>query len=456
MSLLLQQLSSWIWGPPLIILLLGGGLYFAIFSRLKPLRYFYHAVDLLRGRHDDEKAPGELTHFRALCTALSGTVGMGNVAGVAVALTQGGPGAIFWMWVCALFGMITKFFTCTLAVMYRGKDTTGQEQGGPMYVIMEGLGHNWKPLAQFFCLCGLFGCLPLLQSNQLTGIVREMFFEPMEIFVGGEEQILFGNILFGCLLATLVGTVVIGGVSRVGRITSKLVPAMVLLYGFSAMLIIGSNLGKLPNVVISIFSDAFTGQAIAGGALGVVIMTGIRRAAFSNEAGMGTEAMAHGAARTNEPTSEGLVAMIGPVIDTLVLCSLTALAILVTDVSLNQDTSGILITKEAFAKGIPNNTWIGPSLLLVSVLFLSYSSMLGFSYYVLKCGAFLFGEKSRHPILVFYLLSIVISSAVKLKDAINFLDIAFGLMAIPTIISATILAPKVMRMADSYFAKLRK
>jgi AGCS family alanine or glycine:cation symporter len=222
------------------------------------------------------------------------------------------------------------------------------------------------------------------------------------------------------------------------------------------MLIIGSNLGKLPNVVISIFSDAFTGQAIAGGALGVVIMTGIRRAAFSNEAGMGTEAMAHGAARTNEPTSEGLVAMIGPVIDTLVLCSLTALVILVTDVSLNQDTTGILITKEAFAKGIPNNTWIGPSLLLVSVLFLSYSSMLGFSYYVLKCGAFLFGEKSRHPILVFYLLSIVISSAVKLKDAINFLDIAFGLMAIPTIISATILAPKVMRMADSYFAKLRK
>ena len=278
----------------------------------------------------------------------------------------------------------------------------------------------------------------------------------MEIFVGGEEQILFGNILFGCLLATLVGTVVIGGVSRVGRIASKLVPAMVLLYGFSAMLIIGSNLGKLPNVVISIFSDAFTGQAIAGGALGVVIMTGIRRAAFSNEAGMGTEAMAHGAARTNEPTSEGLVAMIGPVIDTLVLCSLTALAILVTNVSLNQDTSGILITKEAFAKGIPNNSWIGPSLLLVSVLFLSYSSMLGFSYYVLKCGAFLFGEKSRYPILVFYLLSIVISSAVKLKDAINFLDIAFGLMAIPTIISATILAPKVMRMADSYFAKLRK
>ena len=298
--------------------------------------------------------------------------------------------------------MITKFFTCTLAVMYRGKDTTGQEQGGPMYVIMEGLGHNWKPLAQFFCLCGLFGCLPLLQSNQLTGIVREMFFEPMEIFVGGEEQILFGNILFGCLLATLVGTVVIGGVSRVGRIASKLVPAMVLLYGFSAMLIIGSNLGKLPNVVISIFSDAFTGQAIAGGALGVVIMTGIRRAAFSNEAGMGTEAMAHGAARTNEPTSEGLVAMIGPVIDTLVLCSLTALAILVTDVSLNQDLNqGILITKEAFAKGIPNNTWIGPSLLLVECTVLELFFNVGIFLLCTEVRSFSFWRKIKIPNLGF-------------------------------------------------------
>ena len=185
---------------------------------------------------------------------------MGNVAGVAVALTQGEPGAIFWMWVCALFGMITKFFTCTLAVMYRGKDTTGQEQGGPMYVIMEGLGHNWKPLAQFFCLCGLFGCLPLLQSNQLTGIVREMFLNRWR-YLSEAKSKLFGNILFGCLLATLVGTVVIGGVSRVGRIASKLVPAMVLLYGFSAMLIIGSNLGKLPNVGDLNFLGCFYGTS---------------------------------------------------------------------------------------------------------------------------------------------------------------------------------------------------
>ena len=199
---------------------------------------------------------------------------------------------------------------------------------------------------------------------------------------------------------------------------------MVLLYGFSAMLIIGSNLGKLPNVVISIFSDAFTGQAIAGGALGVVIMTGIRRAAFSNEAGMGTEAMAHGAARTNEPTSEGLVAMIGPVIDTLVLCSLTALANLVTDVSLNQDTTGILITKKHLH--IPNNTWIGPSLLLVSVLFLSYSSMLGFSYYVLKCELFFLEKNQDTQSCFIYEHSHFIGIT---KDAINF-GHSFGLMAI--------------------------
>ena len=451
MAEFLSSFSGWLWGN-LLYLLLGGGLFFAVFSRFCPFRYLGHGMALLLGMKVEKDAPGEVSHFRALCSALSGTVGMGNVAGVAVAITQGGPGAIFWMWVCALLGMATKFYTCSLAVMYRGKDENGVEQGGPMYFIREGLGEKWQPLAIFFAACGMFGCLPLLQSNQLTQIVNTMFFEPQGWFVGSESTAQVGNALFGLLLAVLVGMVVVGGIKRIGAFAARLVPGMVLLYGGTSLVIILLHVDRILPSLSLILSDAFTGQAVAGGALGMVIVTGVRRAAFSNEAGMGTEAMAHGAAKTNEPIREGVVAMWGPVIDTLIMCTLTGLVLMVTGVWDSGIGDGVLLTTHAFQQALPG---VGPYLLLAGVLCLSFSSMLGFSYYVVKCGCFLFGQKARLPVLGFYLLTIVVSAVVKMDVIINFLDIAFGLMAIPTILSSILLAPKVNKASREYFQKLR-
>ena len=451
MAEFLSSFSGWLWGN-LLYLLLGGGLFFAVFSRFCPFRYLGHGMALLLGMKVEKDAPGEVSHFRALCSALSGTVGMGNVAGVAVAITQGGPGAIFWMWVCAFLGMATKFYTCSLAVMYRGKDENGVEQGGPMYFIREGLGEKWQPLAIFFAACGMFGCLPLLQSNQLTQIVNNMFFEPQGWFVGSESTAQVGNALFGLLLAVLVGMVVVGGIKRIGAFAARLVPGMVLLYGGTSLVIILLHVDRILPSLSLILSDAFTGQAVAGGALGMVIVTGVRRAAFSNEAGMGTEAMAHGAAKTNEPIREGVVAMWGPVIDTLIMCTLTGLVLMVTGVWDSGIGDGVLLTTHAFQQALPG---VGPYLLLAGVLCLSFSSMLGFSYYVVKCGCFLFGQRARLPMLSFYLLTIVVSAVVKMNVIINFLDIAFGLMAIPTILSSILLAPKVNKASREYFQKLR-
>ena len=476
MADLLSSFSGWLWGNLLYLLLGGGlffavshhqfrplnlryllyllfrgGLFFAVFSRSSPFRRLGHGLALLLGRHQEKDAPGEVSHFRALCSALSGTVGMGNVAGVALAVTQGGPGAIFWMWVCALLGMATKFYTCSLAVMYRGKDEDGVEQGGPMYFISEGLGRRWKPLAVFFAACGMFGCLPLFQSNQLTQIVRSMFLEPKGWFVGSESSVLLGNGLFGLLLAILVGMVVIGGIRRIGAVAARLVPGMIVLYAGLSLFILMLYADRILPAFAVILSDAFTGQAVAGGALGMVIVTGVRRAAFSNEAGMGTEAMAHGAAKTREPIREGLVAVWGPVIDTLFMCTLTGLVLLVTDSWQSGEGDGVLLTTSAFETALPGT---GPYLLLIAVLFLSFSSMIGFSYYVVKCGCFLFGQKARLPMLGFYLLTIVVSSVVRMGDVINFLDIAFGLMAIPTILSTILLAPRVNEAARIYFRKL--
>ena len=452
-SEILNILSNWLWGAPLLVILLGGGVIFLVYSRFLPFLFLGHGIQALLGKFDDERAPGEVSHFRALCSALSGTVGMGNVAGVAIAVTQGGPGAIYWMWVCALLGMTTKFFTCSLAVMYRGRDDVGQVQGGPMYFIIEGLGRKWKPLSVMFCLCGMFGCLPLLQSNQLTEIVRDMFLEPNDWFTGTEEKVNLGNGLFGLLLACLVGPVILGGIKRIGVVAGWLVPGMVVLYGLCALVILGNNLSGIPDAFGLIFSDAFSGEAAAGGVLGAVIMTGVRRAAFSNEAGMGTEAMAHGAAKTREPIREGLVAMLGPVIDTLIVCTITGLVILVTGVWKGGGDDGVALTAKAFEAGIPG---FGPYLLLVCVLCLSFSSMIGFSYYVTKCGCFLFGSRARIPFVCFYLVAIVVSALVPMDDVVNFLDLTFGLMAVPTMLCSLLLAPKVMEASREYFGRVKR
>lgn len=447
----IADFASFVWGLPLLILLIGGGFYLLIISKFLPFRYLGHALQVLRGKYDNPDDPGEISHFQALSTALSATVGMGNIAGVAVAIAIGGPGAIFWMWVSAIIGMATKFFTNSLAVMYRGKDTDGNIQGGPMYFIMVGLGKRWKALAVMFSVAGLVGALPVFNVNQLTQAINFILLEPNGVEVG------FGsNLIIGLVLVTITSIVIFGGLSRISKTVSKLVPLMVVMYFVSVLIILFVNSDQVPYYFGLIFTDAFaannfTGDSFLGGVLGGLIILGIRRGAFSNEAGIGTAPMAHGAAKTNEPIREGLVAMLGPAIDTLVVCTLTALAILVTGVWQTSDHNGVSLTAAAFNDAMPV---YGNYVLLICIAFFSISSLFSYSYYGTKCLSFLLGADKKHYYNYFYILSILMGATTTLSMMINLIDGFFALMAIPTMISTLILAPKVLKAAKDYFRRM--
>ncbi|MCB1692092.1 MAG: alanine:cation symporter family protein [Pseudomonadales bacterium] len=437
------------WGPWLVILILGSGLYFVFLSRMLPFRYLPHSIQLLRGKYDSDAAPGDISHFQALSSALAGTIGMGNIAGVAVAIGVGGPGAMFWMWATAVVGIATKFFTCSLAVMYRGQDTAGHIQGGPMYVIVEGLGPKWRPLAVFFCVAGVIGCLPLFQTNQLVQTLREVVFLRQGWIT--EDQSFAFNVVAGVILAGISGIVIFGGLPRIASVASKLVPTMAVLYVGTAIVILAMNLEEVPRCFGLIFSDAFSGMAVAGGALGTVIATGVRRGVFSNEAGIGTEAMAHGAARTREPVREGLVAMMGPVIDTLVICTATALIILISGVWQNPDADGVTMTAEAFDATIPS---VGIYILVTCIVFFSVSTIFSYSYYGSKCLGFLIGAERQHLYNYVIVVMMVVASVLSLDAMVGLIDGAFAMMAIPTTTSAVLLAPRVMAAARNYFTRL--
>ncbi len=451
------QFASFVWGLPLIILLIGGGFYLLVISKFLPFRYLGHAFAVLRGKYDNPEDPGEISHFQALSTALAATIGMGNIAGVAVAIAIGGPGAIFWMWVSAIIGMATKFFTNSLAVMYRGKDSDGKIQGGPMYFIMEGLGKKWKALAVFFSVAGLVGALPVFNVNQLTQAINYILLTP-----NGIQVDLTSNLIIGFVLVGITSMVIFGGLKRISKTVSRLVPGMVALYFLSVLIILFIHADQVPYYFGLIFREAFTaeyflGDSFLGGALGGLIILGIRRGAFSNEAGIGTAPMAHGAAKTNEPIREGLVAMLGPAIDTLVVCTLTALAILVTGVWKTAavegvSLSGVSLTAAAFEEAIPV---YGNYLLLLCIAVFSISSLFSYSYYGTKCLSFLIGADKKHYYNYFYVLSILMGATTTLSLMINLIDGFFALMAIPTMISTLILAPKVLREAKKYFAKMK-
>lgn len=445
-----SQFASAIWGFPLIILLVGGGLYLLILSNFLPFRYLKHAIDLLKGKYNNPNDPGEINHFQALSTALSSTVGMGNIAGVAVAITLGGPGAIFWLWISAFVGMATKFFTNTLAVMYRGKDTQGKLQGGVMYFIEEGLGKKWKFLAVLFSIAGLVGALPVFNVNQLTQAINFILLEPNGVPTG-----LGTNLIIGIVLVILTSVVILGGIQRISKTVSRLVPAMIVLYFIAVLTILVVNLEVVPQYFSMIFTDAFAaenykGDPMLGGVLGGLIILGIRRGAFSNEAGIGTATMAHGASRTSEPIREGLVAMLGPAIDTLVVCTLTALCILVTGIWQTSDVNGVSLTAAAFKDSIP---YVGDYVLLLCIAAFSISSLFSFSYYGTKCLSYLFGAEHKHYYNYVYIISILLGATTSLSAMINLIDSFFALMAIPTMIATLILAPKVMKEARRYFKK---
>jgi len=448
--------ANWIWGYPLLILLLGGGLFFMFYSQFLPFKYFGHAINVLRGKYDNPEEKGEINHYQALATHLASTVGMGNIAGVAIAIATGGPGAIFWMWVSAFAGIATKFFTCTLSIMYRGKDKYGQVHGGPMHVIKEGLGDKWTPLAYMFCFFGLIGCLPIFQANQLTQVIRDVLIIPNgmgdQFWSVAGYDVRHTDLYVGLFLTALVGIVIFGGLKRIANVASKMVPLMIVVYFGAVITILLMNVSEVPQMLGFIVSDAFTGKSVAGGVIGAVIVTGARRAAFSNEAGIGTAPIAHGAAKTDEPVREGLVAMLGPAIDTLIVCTLTALAIMITNVWQTTDADGVTLTSLAFESAFPG---VGNYILLTCIFFFAASSLFSFSWYGSRCMAFMIGEDRKHYYNYIYVVTIIFGSVASLSTIFSMIDGAFALMSIPTMVSAIILAPKVKAAARKYFAELK-
>lgn len=461
MSEFIKDLANGIWNPVLFLLILGG-IFFLLYSKLIHYRYLGHTIAILRGKYDNPNDPGHISAYEALSTALASTVGMGNIAGVATAISIGGPGALFWMWVTAFVGMSTNFFTSTLSVMYRGKDSNGVLQGGPMYVIREGLGKKWYPLAVLFCLCCLIGCLPIFQANQLTQIIvdigfRESAFANHELLIAG-FKINTLKLIIGTILMIISAIVIIGGIQRIGLWAGKMVPLMIIIYFMSVLAILIINIDQVPYYFGLIFRDAFQanfyrGDAVLGGVVGSLIVTGVRRASFSNEAGIGTAPMALGASKSLQPIREGLVSMLSPAIDTLLVCTLTALAILVTGEWKVTGVSGVTLTASAFRNSLGAT---GTYLLLISAFFFAITSLFSYSYYGNKAISFLFGVKFGKYYDYFYLSTIVIGAIASMADVMNLIDIAYALMAVPTMVSGFLLASKVKVEAKKYFATLKK
>ena len=449
---ILEKFSSLAWGLPLLVILIGGGLYLLIRSKFLPFRYLGHAIGVLRGKYDDPNDDGQISHFQALTTALSSTIGMGNIAGVALAISVGGPGAMFWMWISAIVGMSTKYFTSTLAILYRGKDSAGVVQGGPMYFIMEGLGKHWKPLAVMFSFFGMLGALPVVNVNQLKQAINDIVLIP-----NGIEVSLQSNLIIALVLVVFTSLVILGGLKRISTMASKLVPSMVLLYFILVMIILAINYAEVPKYLALIITDAFNAdyypkdESFLGGVLGALILHGIKRGAFSNEAGLGTAPLAHGAAKTDEPVREGLVAMLGPAIDTLIVCTLTALSILVTGVWETSSDNGVSLTAAAFQNALP----YGQYLLMLCVFFFSVSSLFSYAYYGTKCLSFLAGAANKHYYNYLYIASIVLAATTEFEAMINLIDGVFALMAIPAMLSTIILAPRVLEASKLYFKRLK-
>lgn len=445
MEALLVTLVNIVWGLPMVLLLVGGGIYFVCHSRLLPYKHCKHALSIIGGKYDHEKnSIGEISHFQALVVALSGTLGLGNIAGVAVAITMGGPGAIFWMWLTAIVGIATKFYTASLAVMYRGTDRSGKLQGGPMYVIREGLGKKWLPLAWLFSIACMFGALPIFQINQLVQILREVIAIPHGL-ADVDNHFSF-DLIVGIGLFLIISWVVMGKLTRITAVATKIVPIMVIGYFMMTLVLLLMHYEKIPETFMLIFTGAFTANSAAGGLIGSVIIIGVQRGAFSNEAGIGTESLAHGAAKTNQPIREGFVASFGPIVDTLIVCTCTALAVLVTG-AWQTEYQGVGMTMYAFEQTFPT---FGSYLLLVMVFFLSISTVLTFWYYGSKCSEFVFGRRLEILYRQLYLLLIIVGAVASLSVVINFLTFMYALMAIPTMISTLLLSSKVRAATKAY------
>ena len=437
--------------PFILFVMVTGGIFFTFRYGFINVKLFKHALDVVRGKYDNPEDEGEISHFQALTSALSATVGLGNIAGVAVAIQLGGPGAVFWLWVVAFFGMSMKFSSCTFAHLYRDVKEDGTVLGGPMVYLKKGLSEdfNLKKLGVFFgffyafmTIMASFGGGNLFQANQAFELLSNQF--PS---VGNHPW------LVGIILSISSGVVLLGGIKRIGDVTSKLVPLMCAFYCISCLVIIFSNLGQVPGLIASIFREAFNPSAIyTGGFIGVLIQ-GVKRASFSNEAGLGSAAIAHAAAKTDEPVREGVVAMIGPTIDTHLVCTMTSLAILITGSHLDPSVAGkgAQITANAFAT---LGSWM-PYLLTVATIIFAYSTIISWSYYGEKGVEFIFGAKYIPAYRIVYCLVIILGPILKLGNVIDFSDLMLLSMAFPNIFGMILLSGKVKAKLDDYFERFK-
>ena len=475
--------------PLVLIILLLGATFFTIYFGFVNFRHFGTSINVVRGKYDDLDAPGgptvgdhmiitndgdnpdtirvegqghgegEVSHFQALTAALSGTVGLGNIAGVAVAVSLGGPGATFWMIIAGLIGMASKFVECTLGVSYREIGPDGTVYGGPMYYLSKGLkernlGILGKILAGFFavmCIGGSFGGGNMFQSNQAFEIIQSV--------TGGEQSFLAGyGWLFGLIMAVLVGVVIIGGIKSIARVTDKIVPAMVVVYVVAALYILISNFSLIDDAFGQIFGGAFSADGITGGLIGVMIV-GFQRAAFSNEAGIGSASIAHSAVKTNYPASEGLVALLEPFVDTVVVCTMTALVLIITNIDGGLMTYGVETpngaeaTLNAFTSVIPWFNYV----LGIAVLLFAFSTMISWSYYGYQSWAYLFGRSKtlEYVYKAIFCLFVIIGAAASLGAVINFSDAMIFAMLFPNMIGLFILAPRVRQELNRYLAAIK-
>ena len=428
---------------PMFILLIGGGLFLVFYSRFVPYRFFGHAIAITAGKYDDKNARGEVSSFQALSAAVAATVGLGNISGVAIAIHDGGPGVVFWIWMTALLGMCIKFYSCSLSIMYRGTDSEGKLQGGPMFYITQGMGRYAKPLATFFCICGLFGFLGVFTANQFTETFMSVV-DPQETIYAGTE---FGwKLGIGIVLAIITAWVIFGGLTKIAKVASAIVPFMVLLYLLAVLVVMGMNPSEVLPALKMILVEAWNFEtAVTGGFWGLVII-GIRRAMFSNEAGLGSAPMYHGQSKNEEPVREGLVAMLGPFIDTIMVCTFTAVVIILSGAYL-EDSSGIVMTLTAFERTLFE---VGDDLLMIIVTAFALSTLFTYSYYGVKSLSFLTNARIGKYYNWFFVVMIVFAAVASLELVKNLIDLSYALMVIPNMIAVLYLAPRVNRAMKKY------
>jgi len=437
---LITTVNAWAWGPAMLVLLLGTGLYLSLGLRFLTLRKIPVALRLLlQGRQG--KGEGDISPFSALMTSLSATIGTGNIAGVATAVALGGPGALFWMWITALLGMATKYAEAVLAVRFREQDKLGNFSGGPMYYIRNGLHRRWHWLGFLFALFGSlagFGLANTVQSNSVAQVLNDSYSIP--------------PIATGLLLMLLVGAVVLGGIKRIASVASLLVPMMALSYMLMSFVVILTHIDQLPSAVVTIVDSAMNGTAAAGGFAGASVWAalrfGVARGVFSNEAGLGSAPIAHAAARTNEPVQQGMIAMLGTFIDTLVVCSMTGLVIVIMDVW-PTGVSGASLTAMAFAQAFPGGEYV----VSLGLCLFAFTTMIGWSFYGERCAVYLLGTRVITPFRIAWVIAIPVGTLVELDMIWLIADTLNAFMAIPNLIALVLLSPLVFSLSRDYFNK---